>query len=81
MRFRRYPLSRTSSKQLKTILLVDDELSVVNAWKRILQLEGYRIVTATNGRAGLVAAREERPDLIITDRSMPIMDGVKFCIN
>jgi CheY-like chemotaxis protein len=48
-------------------------------WKRILQFEGYRVVTASNGREGLVAANEVKPDLIITDRSMPIMDGVEFC--
>jgi CheY-like chemotaxis protein len=42
-------------------------------------LEGYRIVTASNGREGLVAANEEKPDLIITDWSMPIMDGIEFC--
>jgi CheY-like chemotaxis protein len=36
-------------------------------------------LTASDGHAGLVVAREERPDLIITDRSMPIMDGVEFC--
>ncbi len=54
---------------MKTILVVDDELSIVTAWKRVLQLEGYRVVTASNGREGLVAANEEKPDLIITDRS------------
>ncbi|MFM0198152.1 response regulator [Paraburkholderia strydomiana] len=64
---------------MKTILVMDDERSIVNAWKRILQFEGYRVVTASNGREGLVAANEENPDLIITDRSMPIMDGVEFC--
>jgi CheY-like chemotaxis protein len=64
---------------MKTVLVVDDKLSIVTAWKRVLQLEGYRVVTASNGREGLVAANEEKPDLIITDRSMPIMDGVEFC--
>ncbi|MFL9905724.1 response regulator [Paraburkholderia fungorum] len=64
---------------MKTILVVDDELTIVTAWKRILQFEGYRVVTASNGREGLIAANEEKPDLIITDRSMPIMDGVEFC--
>jgi DNA-binding response OmpR family regulator len=58
---------------------MDDERSIVNAWKRILQFEGYRVVTASNGREGLVAASGEKPDLIITDRSMRIMDGVEFC--
>jgi len=65
--------------KMKTVLVVDDELSIVTAWKRVLQLEGYRVVTASNGREGLVAANEEKPDLIITDWSMPIMDGIEFC--
>ena len=65
--------------KMKTILVVDDEFGIVKAWKRILQLEGYRVVTASNGREGLVAANENKPHLIITDRSMPVMDGVEFC--
>ncbi|MGN8112439.1 response regulator [Paraburkholderia sp. 22098] len=64
---------------MKTILVIDDERSIVTAWKRILQFEGYRVVTASNGLDGLVAAKQAKPDLIITDRSMPIMDGVEFC--
>lgn len=63
----------------RTILLVEDDVAIVKAWKRILQLEGYRLVTATNGNAGLVAASEEMPDLIVTDRSMPVMEGIEFC--
>jgi PleD family two-component response regulator len=40
--------SRTSQPaKMKTILVVDDELSIVTAWKRILQFEGYRVVTAS----------------------------------
>jgi CheY-like chemotaxis protein len=64
---------------MKTILVIDDKRSIVSAWKRILQFEGYRVVTASNGLEGLVAAKEAKPDLIITDRSMRIMDGVEFC--
>ena len=79
MRFQRCPFPPGQHSEMKTILLVDDEPSVVRAWKRLLQLEGYRILTASDGDAGLVVAREERPDLIITDRSMPIVDGVEFC--
>lgn len=36
-------------------------------------------MTASNGNAGLVAAREEKPDLIVTDRSMPAMEGNELC--
>ncbi|WP_408315781.1 response regulator [Paraburkholderia sp. RL17-347-BIC-D] len=49
------------------------------AWKRLLQFEGYRVLTASDGHSGLVVAREGRPDLIITGRTMPIMGGVEFC--
>ncbi|AXF12255.1 response regulator [Paraburkholderia graminis] len=58
---------------------MDDELSVASACKRLLQLEGYRVVTASEGHAGLVVAKEAAPDFIITDRAMPILDGVEFC--
>ncbi|WP_408336098.1 response regulator [Paraburkholderia sp. RL17-337-BIB-A] len=64
---------------MKTILVVDDERSVVTAWKRILQLAAYRVLTANNGREGLFVANAEKPDLIITDRSTSIMYGVEFC--
>ncbi|MEW9585232.1 two-component system response regulator [Paraburkholderia sp. DGU8] len=65
--------------KMKTILVVDEERSIVTAWKRILQLEAYRVLTANNGREGLFAANGEKPDLIITDRSTSIMYGVDFC--
>jgi CheY-like chemotaxis protein len=65
--------------KMKTILVVDDERSIVTAWKRILQLEGYRVLTAKNGREGLFAVNGEEPDLIITNLSASIMYGVEFC--
>jgi CheY-like chemotaxis protein len=40
-----------------------------------LELNGYQVVLAHNGRDGIVKAREERPNLIISDVMMPIMDG------
>jgi CheY-like chemotaxis protein len=64
---------------MQTILLVDDDQSILVAWKRILRLEGYRVETASDGAAGLAAAQEVEPILIITDRSMPRMDGVELC--
>jgi CheY-like chemotaxis protein len=67
-----------SQARMKTILVVDDEHSIVTAWKRILQLEGYRVLTANNGREGLFSINGEEPDLIITDRSISIMYGVQF---
>lgn len=52
---------------------------VLVAWKRILQLEGYRVETASDGEAGLAAAKKVDPVIIITDRFMPGMDGVELC--
>lgn len=65
---------------MQTILLVDDDRSILIAWKRLLQLEGYRVETASEGAAGLVAVNKVQPILVITDRSMPGMDGIEFCL-
>jgi CheY-like chemotaxis protein len=68
-----------SVSKMQTILLVDDDQSILVAWKRIMQLEGYRVETASDGEAGLAAADKVRPVLAITDRSMPGMDGIELC--
>jgi CheY-like chemotaxis protein len=68
-----------SMKKMQTILLVDDDRSILVAWKRILQLEGYRVETASDGETGLAAANKVQPVLVITDRSMPGMDGIELC--
>ncbi|WP_119066292.1 response regulator transcription factor [Aggregatilinea lenta] len=62
----------------KTILIVDDKLSVRIFLKDLLGEQGFRVVTATNGREALFAARHEKPDLILLDIMMPEMDGYEF---
>ncbi len=57
------------------ILVIDDEPDVVMIIKTALQAEGYDVASATNGPDGLEEAFETRPDLIILDVMMPIMDG------
>ncbi|SOE96376.1 Response regulator receiver domain-containing protein [Burkholderia sp. D7] len=64
---------------MQTIPLVDDDRSILVARKRILQLEGYRIDTASDGETALAAANKVQPVLVITDRSMPGMDGIELC--
>jgi len=62
----------------KTILVVDDKASLRNLVKEYLTEEGFRVVTANNGREALFVARHEKPDLILLDIMMPEMDGHAF---
>ncbi len=62
----------------KTIMVVDDEERLVSLVKSYLTQEGYRVVTAANGREALSVAEREKPDLIILDVMMPEMDGYEF---
>ncbi len=62
----------------KTILVVDDMESLRTLVKSYLTQEGFRVVTATNGREALFVARQERPDLIILDLMMPELGGYDF---
>jgi DNA-binding response OmpR family regulator len=62
----------------KTILVVDDEQRLVSVVKAYLEQEGFRVVTASNGREAIHVARQEKPDLIILDIMMPEMDGYEF---
>ncbi len=62
----------------KTILVVDDEKRLVSLVESYLTQEGYRVVTAHDGKEALVVARREHPDLIILDLMMPEMDGYGF---
>ena len=61
-----------------TLLLVDDEPSVLSALRRLFRLQGYRILQATSGADGLVELRAHAPDLVISDMRMPEMDGATF---
>lgn len=59
----------------KTILIVDDEPRILDFVRMNLELEGYRVVTATSGLEALQKVRSEIPDLVILDVMMPDMDG------
>jgi len=61
------------------ILIVDDHERTVKAIQRILQKQGYEVLTALNGATGLKKAREAKPDLIILDIMMPVMNGYEVC--
>jgi two-component system alkaline phosphatase synthesis response regulator PhoP len=63
------------------ILLVDDEPDILEIVGYNLSQEGYKIVTATNGKEAVAAAKKEHPQLIIMDVMMPEMDGMEACEN
>jgi CheY-like chemotaxis protein len=60
---------------MSKLLIVDDEVAILEALTDILSVEGYEVATATNGAEGLKRASEERPELILLDLMMPVMDG------
>lgn len=62
-----------------TILVVDDEKDVVELVRYNLEREGYRIVGASSGETALAAARNELPDVVLLDRSLPGLDGIEIC--
>jgi two-component system KDP operon response regulator KdpE len=76
-------LSKTSQQtnmaEKKRILVVDDEPQILRVLRTSLTGNGYEVRTADDGHSGLRVAREWQPDLVITDISMPNMDGIELC--
>lgn len=63
----------------KSILVIEDEIDIRNAIQAALEMEGYRVFTAGNGREGLeILPKIPIPCLILLDLMMPIMDGWEF---
>ncbi len=62
-------------KKLKTILLVDDEPAWLEAMQMVLKEEGYKAVAVTSGEEALRRLQTQKPDLIMTDVRMPVMNG------
>jgi two-component system cell cycle response regulator len=66
---------RQESHDMKTVLTVDDSKVVRSMVNRYLQGYGCRLVEAANGVEGIEAAKQNKPDLILLDITMPVMDG------
>lgn len=64
---------------MRTILVVDDEPSIVTLLKFNLEQAGYNVLTAEDGPSGLEAALNEKPDLMVLDLMLPGMDGMDVC--
>jgi DNA-binding response OmpR family regulator len=61
------------------ILVIDDEPYILRSLSYLLQREGYKVETATNGREGLQLVRSMQPPLVFLDIMMPHMNGYEVC--
>jgi CheY-like chemotaxis protein len=68
----------SSTTAMKRILIIEDEKPLREAFAFLLRSEGFEVFLAENGKAGLECLAEVRPDLILLDMLMPIMNGVEF---
>jgi DNA-binding response OmpR family regulator len=62
----------------KRILVIEDEKPLREAFSYLLQSEGFKIASAENGKLGLARLREFRPDLVLLDMIMPVLNGMGF---
>ena len=60
---------------MKTLLLIEDNQEIRENTAEILELSMYKVLTAPNGKEGVEKAMEHKPDLIICDIMMPVLDG------
>jgi DNA-binding response OmpR family regulator len=63
----------------RTILVVDDEPILRETLAEALDADGFRVVTAADGREALTRLREERPDLVVLDLMLPELSGIEVC--
>jgi two-component system response regulator PrrA len=68
----------TAGTLASRILVVDDDEGVTSTFARMLRLEGFDVRTALNGEMALREASQSRPDAIILDLRMPLVDGLRF---
>ena len=62
--------------QTATVLLVEDTEDNRFMMRRLLEMSGYAVIEATNGEEAVRLAQSERPDLILMDLSLPVIDGL-----
>lgn len=60
---------------MKTILVIEDNLEIRENLSEILELEGFKVIVATDGKEGVLAAVQYLPDIILCDIMMPQLDG------
>lgn len=62
---------------MKKILCVDDDLSLLHLYRDELIEEGYEVILAKDGKEALAKFSKEKPDVVVTDIRMPLMDGIE----
>ena len=67
--------------QDKKVLVVDDDIPILKAISRSLSSNGFEVITAENGSKAFTKAYHEKPDVIVTDLGMPVMDGLGLVEN
>ena len=70
---------KEADERRQKILIVEDEPDMVLGLRDNFEFEGYEVVTAADGAAGLEKARSEKPDLMILDIMMPKLSGLEVC--
>lgn len=60
---------------MKTILVIEDDTDIRENTCELLELEGYEVIFAANGKIGIALAKEKKPDIILCDIMMPETDG------
>jgi two-component system response regulator ResD len=64
---------------MKKILIIEDEATIAQLIRLYLEQANYQVLTASDGVAGLELHARERPDLVILDLMLPVMDGMEVC--
>jgi len=72
-------IENSNGHEDNSVLIVNDEPDQLTLMGSLLRKAGYSVLTAEDGLQGLTLARQERPDLVISDVSMPRMNGLEFC--
>ncbi len=65
--------------QAKKILVIDDEAHIRRVLEVKLKNRGYQVITAKNGQQGLEFIHSQKPDAVVTDINMPLLDGDELC--
>jgi len=72
------PSASRERSAARRVLVVDDDQDILDALSEILEVEGYTVQRARNGREALQRLEQGLPDLVLLDLMMPVMDGWEF---